>query len=71
MKNEFTAIIERGGDGYWAYCPEVPGANGQGRTVEEVRADLAAAIEEMLEIMREEGLREASPAALREIVAVG
>ena len=23
MRNEFTAIIERDGDGYIAYCPEV------------------------------------------------
>jgi len=25
MKNEFTAIIERDGDWYIAYCPEIPG----------------------------------------------
>jgi len=30
MWNEFTAIIERDGDWFIAYCPEVPGANGQG-----------------------------------------
>jgi hypothetical protein len=29
MHNEFTAIIERDGDWYVAYCPEIPGANGQ------------------------------------------
>jgi predicted RNase H-like HicB family nuclease len=49
MKNEFTAIIERDGDWYIAYCPETPGANGQGRTVEESRASLDAAIELILE----------------------
>lgn len=32
MKHEFTAIFEREGEWYTAYCPEVPGANGQGRT---------------------------------------
>ncbi len=32
MRNEFTAIIERDGDWFIAYSPEVPGANGQGRT---------------------------------------
>lgn len=31
MHNEFTALIERDGDWYVAYCPEIPGANGQGR----------------------------------------
>lgn len=31
MKAEFTAIIEAAPEGgYWAICPEVPGANGQG-----------------------------------------
>ena len=30
MRNEFTAIIERDGEWYTAYCPGVPGANGQG-----------------------------------------
>ena len=31
MKSEFTAIIESVPEGgYWAICPEVPGAKGQG-----------------------------------------
>ena len=34
MTNEFTAIIERDGEWYIAYCPEIPSANGQGRTKE-------------------------------------
>ena len=34
MKAELTAIIEAAAEGgYWAICPEVPGANGQGETV--------------------------------------
>ncbi len=49
MRNEFTAVIERDGDWYIAYCPEVPGANGQGRTVDEVRENLAEAIALVLE----------------------
>ena len=32
MRREFTAIYERDGDWIVAYCPEVPGANGQGRS---------------------------------------
>jgi predicted RNase H-like HicB family nuclease len=32
MHNEFTAIIERDKDCFIAYCPEMPGANGQGCT---------------------------------------
>ena len=43
----FTAIIERDDDPQWliAHCPEVPGANGQGRTREEVLDNLASSIE--------------------------
>ncbi len=50
MKAEFTAIIEADpGGGYWAICPEVPGANGQGETVEETKSNLKQAIELILE----------------------
>ncbi len=44
MRNEFTAIIERDGEWFIAYCPEFPGANGQGRTKQEARESLAEAI---------------------------
>jgi len=37
MRNEFTAVIERDDDWLIGYCPEIPGANGQGKTVEECR----------------------------------
>ena len=57
MRNEFTSIIERGDDWYIGYCPEIPGANGQGRTVEECRSSLADAISLILEHRREVGLR--------------
>lgn len=43
MHNEFTAVFERDGDWVVAFCPEIPGANGQGRTKEEARKSLAAA----------------------------
>jgi predicted RNase H-like HicB family nuclease len=68
MKNEFTAIIERDGDWYIAYCPEIPGANGQGRTKDEARQTLAEAIELILEDRREDALRGVPPDAIRETV---
>jgi predicted RNase H-like HicB family nuclease len=70
MRNEFTAIIERDGDWFVAWSPEVPGANGQGRDVEECRASLGAAIRLILEDRREDGLRGIPPDAIREIVTV-
>ena len=50
MKAEFTAIIESATEGgYWAICPEIPGANGQGETVEEAKQSSKAAIELIVE----------------------
>ena len=57
MQNEFTAIFERDEEWFIAYCPEIPGANGQGRTKDEARENLAQAIALVLEDRREEGLR--------------
>ena len=70
MRNEFTAIIEQDDEWFIAYCPEVPGANGQGRTKEECRESLTAAIELMLEDRRQDALRGAPATALREVVVV-
>jgi predicted RNase H-like HicB family nuclease len=45
VKAEFTAIIDRAPEGgFWAVCPEVPGANGQGESVEGAKENLNAAI---------------------------
>jgi len=45
MKGKFTAIIEAAPEGgYWAICPEVPGANGQGETILETKKNLSDAI---------------------------
>ncbi|MFL5537535.1 MAG: type II toxin-antitoxin system HicB family antitoxin, partial [Longimicrobiaceae bacterium] len=49
MRNEFTAVVERDGEWFIAYCPEIPGANGQGRTRDECLENLADAIELVLE----------------------
>ena len=70
MHNEFTAIIERDGEWYIAYCPEIPEANGQGRTKDETRQSLAEAIALVLEDRREDGLRGVPPEAIRETVIV-
>ena len=56
MKHEFTAIFERDGDWHIAYCPEIPGANGQGRTKELARQSLSDAIALIFEDRREDAL---------------
>ena len=71
MRNEFTAIVERDGPWYIAYCAEVPGANGQGKTEEECLASLKEAIALILEHRREDSLRDAPRDAKQEVVIVG
>jgi predicted RNase H-like HicB family nuclease len=71
MVNEFTAIIEQDDGWFIAYSPEVPGANGQGRTKDEAVKSLASAIELILHDRREDGLRGVPPDAIREVVRVG
>ena len=70
MHNEFTAIFERDGDWYVAYCPEIPGANGQGRTKEEAQKSLAEAIALILLDRRADALRGVPPEAERGTVVV-
>ena len=71
MKSEFTAIIERDEDWFIAYCPEIPGANGQGKTIEECRQNLSEAIKLIIEDRREDALRGVPQNAVRETVTVG
>jgi predicted RNase H-like HicB family nuclease len=70
MHNEFTAIIEQDEEWFIAYCPEIPGANGQGRTKEECRENLAEAVALILEDRREDALRGIPPGALQEVVVL-
>jgi predicted RNase H-like HicB family nuclease len=44
MCNDFTPIVEKDGPWYIAYCAEVPGANGQGKSCEECLENLWEAI---------------------------
>ncbi len=70
MRNEFTAIIERDDSWYIAYCLEIPGANGQGKTKAEARESLTEAIALILEDRREDALRGTPPDAIRETITV-
>ena len=70
MANEFTAIVERDGEWFIAYSPEIPGANGQGRSKGEALASLSEAIALILHDRREDGLRGLPPDAVRETVVV-
>jgi len=72
MKAEFTAIIEAAPEGgFWAICPEVPGANGQGETIEETKANLRDAIELIFEDRKADVLRGLPDDAIQDKVMLG
>jgi len=72
MKAEFTAIIEPAPEGgYWAVCPEISGANGQGETIEETKESLRQAIELVMEDRMADILRGLPADAIQEKVMVG
>jgi len=71
MKAEFTAIIEPAPEGgYWAICPEISGANGQGDTIKEAKDNLRQAIELILEDRREDILRGLPEDVIRDKIVV-
>jgi predicted RNase H-like HicB family nuclease len=53
MARQFTATFERSGEWWIGYVEELPGANTQGRTLEEARENLREAIRLILESQRE------------------
>ena len=71
MTNQFTAIIEPDGEWFIAYCPELPGANGQGKTKEECLESLGEAINLILEDRRQDVLPGLPEDAIQEIITVG
>ena len=70
MLARFTAIYEKGDQYYIGYCPEVPGANGQGETIEECRENLKEAIKLVLQDRLEEALQGIPSDAIQETVVI-
>ena len=72
MRAEFTAIIESAPEGgFWAICPEVPGANGQGETIEETKANLRQAIALILDDLKTDILRGLPDDVIQDTVMIG
>ncbi|MBF0555858.1 MAG: type II toxin-antitoxin system HicB family antitoxin [Nitrospirae bacterium] len=70
MHNEYTAVIENDGQWYIGYCLEVPGANGQGRSLEECKKNLADAIALIIEDRRADALRGVPDDAIKEVITI-
>jgi predicted RNase H-like HicB family nuclease len=58
MKNKYTAVFEQDGEWWIGYVEELPGANTQGRTLEEARENLKEAVQLVIEANRELARRE-------------
>jgi predicted RNase H-like HicB family nuclease len=53
VTNKFTAIYEHDGEWWIGYIEELPGANTQGRTIDEARENLKEAVALLLATNRE------------------
>jgi predicted RNase H-like HicB family nuclease len=58
MLNKFTAVFEKEGDWWIGYVEELPGANTQGKILEEARENLIEAVQLVIEANREIARRE-------------
>ncbi|MGI8468946.1 MAG: type II toxin-antitoxin system HicB family antitoxin [Pyrinomonadaceae bacterium] len=64
---KFTAIYEKAEEGgYIGYVAEIPGANTQGETIEEVRENLKEAVSLLLECYREEAEKNLTDSSTKE-----
>ena len=71
MEGKLTAIIETAPEGgYWAICPEIPGANGQGETIAEAKESLKQAVNLILEDRLEDIKRGLGPDAIQDTIAI-
>jgi predicted RNase H-like HicB family nuclease len=66
----FAIVIEQAGGNFSAYAPDLPGCVATGRTVEEVEAEMRAAIAFHLEGLREDGVAIPTPTGRAEYIEV-
>jgi len=70
MVNEFSAVYEQDDEWFIGYCPEIPEANGQGKTLDECRKSLSEAVKLVLETHREDILKGIPPEAIKETISL-
>lgn len=68
--NEFTAVIKRDGPWWIGWIEEISGINSQGKTREELLVNLRSALEEAIELNREEALAAADGGYTEENIAL-
>jgi predicted RNase H-like HicB family nuclease len=63
MSMRYAIVIERAGENYSAYVPDLPGCVATGATISEVEAEMREAIAFHLEGLRADGLPVPEPAS--------
>jgi predicted RNase H-like HicB family nuclease len=64
----YAVVIEKAGENYSAYVPDLPGCVATGSTVEDVEAEIRAAVKFHIEGLREDGLEVPQPTSIAEYV---
>jgi predicted RNase H-like HicB family nuclease len=70
MNNTYTAVIQQDGDWWIGWVIEVPGANAQEKTKDELLESLKLAVKDILEVQRENALRKAAPNQQQILISV-
>ena len=66
----YAVVIEKAGNNYSAYVPDLPGCVAVGDTIEETEMEIRSAIEFHIEGLREDGLPIPAPQSRAEYVEV-
>jgi predicted RNase H-like HicB family nuclease len=64
----YAVVIEKAGENYSAYVPDLPGCVATGDTLEEVGAEIRAAVRFHIEGLKEDGLEVPEPTSIAEYV---
>ncbi|MFN2457665.1 MAG: type II toxin-antitoxin system HicB family antitoxin [Chitinophagaceae bacterium] len=59
MHYKINVVFSKDEDGYYVYCPELPGCQSQGNTFEEAKENIKEAIDLYIETMSGEEIKEA------------
>lgn len=54
MSYKVSIVIEKDKHGYYAYCPELPGCQSEGDSLETVQTNIKEAVELYIETLSEE-----------------
>lgn len=64
----YAVVIEKAGENYSAYVPDLPGCIATGDTVSEVEAEISEAIRMHVDGLREDGLAVPEASAIAEYI---